>query len=179
MWSASVEIAVPRVSFPEAIRKFGVPYYIKIDIEGADGLVLDGLLACGQMPPLLSIEGDKSGYAEAIAQVEHIASLGYTKFAIAQQANIPNSIIETATLDGQTFRHEFETHSSGPFGDDLRAPWLTTREAQVALRSVALRYELFGDGAIFRLKRAAEVIYKVLSGYRGPLPGWHDIHAKL
>ena len=40
----SVEITVPAVDFARCLRDHGVPYYLKIDIEGSDILGLEALL---------------------------------------------------------------------------------------------------------------------------------------
>jgi len=37
-------IRIPGIAFTSLIEEFGVPYYLKIDIEGADLLCLEGLL---------------------------------------------------------------------------------------------------------------------------------------
>lgn len=49
--ASSTVIRVPSVNFATLIEQYGVPYFLKIDIEGADLLCLEGLL------PLKSVRG--------------------------------------------------------------------------------------------------------------------------
>jgi FkbM family methyltransferase len=47
---------VPSTTFPKLIEKFGVPYFMKVDIEGADLLCLEGLTPFDELPLFLSTE---------------------------------------------------------------------------------------------------------------------------
>jgi FkbM family methyltransferase len=49
-------ITVQTLSFSSLIEQFGVPYYLKIDIEGADILFLRGLVGQPDVPSYISIE---------------------------------------------------------------------------------------------------------------------------
>lgn len=72
---------VPVVTLDAAIRAFGMPVYCKVDVEGWEFEVLEGL---SQAPPLLSIEfhlNDK-GVARTRACLERLAALG------ARQVNL-------------------------------------------------------------------------------------------
>jgi FkbM family methyltransferase len=51
VWNRSV--TVPMITVDCLVRRFGAPYYIKIDIEGYDGFALEGI---STQPPLLSFE---------------------------------------------------------------------------------------------------------------------------
>ena len=46
----STKIAVHCTTFDALLREFGIPYYLKVDIEGADKLCLLGLKACNKRP---------------------------------------------------------------------------------------------------------------------------------
>lgn len=56
------QIEVPVVRFQDHLRRTGTPYFVKIDIEGDDGLCLDALLALEARPALLSLESDKTDF---------------------------------------------------------------------------------------------------------------------
>jgi FkbM family methyltransferase len=47
------KITVPMITLDSLIQHFGTPYYIKIDVEGSEERVLDGI---SQQPPLMSFE---------------------------------------------------------------------------------------------------------------------------
>ncbi len=47
------------VDFAGALRKFGAPYYLKIDIEGCDTVCVRSLAEFKERPDYVSIESDK------------------------------------------------------------------------------------------------------------------------
>lgn len=117
-------------------------------------------------------------------ECELLAGLGYKKFKIVQQADIPGRTIEVSKLDGTPISYTFEEHASGAFGEHIPQPWLTLEEALAEYRRIFRRYRLFGDYSLvskmpYRLQRTLRRGYKAATGYRGPLPGWFDTHASL
>ena len=65
IWNRNVN--VPTVTLDELIRQYGIPFYIKIDIEGHEEEALKGLSAC---PPLLSFEFNRAFLESAIRALE-------------------------------------------------------------------------------------------------------------
>ncbi len=185
--AASEKIVVPRVDMGDAFRDFGVPYYCKIDIEGADTLVLDELKAHAVRPHCLSIETEKVSFASLKADVLRLSALGYLKFKPVQQESVPGTVLGTKTLQGADLRYVFQHHASGPFGEDIPQAWLDAAGVLGAYKAIFRSYRLFGDDAVLnavsgspdgeRLKRAISRAYKLSTGHQGPLPGWHDLHA--
>ena len=91
-------------------------------------------------------------------------------------------MIKTHTLDGQPFDYVFECHSSGPFGNDLPHRWLTYDETLDQYKIIFRRYRYFGDySVVFKMptnaQRVIRKLYRLSTGYKGPLPGWFDTHA--
>ena len=115
----SEQIDVKRVDIKDVFEKFGTPYFIKIDIEGADDLVLRGLANLSEKPQYISIELEKESYDGAKRQIQLLQDLGYRKFQIVQQDPIPGSTIKTNTVNGESLDYTFEDEASGPFGGDL------------------------------------------------------------
>ena len=78
-------IAVTCRRFRSVLEEFGVPYYLKIDIEGSDHLCVDALTP-DDTPKYLSLErGDG-----ARTRLSRLAELGYTGFkCISQRHFIP------------------------------------------------------------------------------------------
>ncbi len=178
----SEQIDVKRVDIKDVFEKFGTPYFIKIDIEGADDLVLRGLANLSEKPQYISIELEKESYDGAKRQIQLLQDLGYRKFQIVQQDPISGSTIKTNTVNGESLDYTFEDEASGPFGGDLPDSWLSAAAATIELKRISFLYRAFGDSAPFRynsIGRAMRLFYKVATGYRGSLPGWHDIHASL
>jgi FkbM family methyltransferase len=73
-------IVVPGVTFHDLVERFGIPYYLKVDIEGADGLCIRPLSA-ERCPEYLSFEvGD-----DADELIEHVERIGFRRFRIVDQ----------------------------------------------------------------------------------------------
>jgi FkbM family methyltransferase len=187
--AASEKIVVPRVDIGVAFRDFGVPHYCKIDIEGADTLVLDELKTRAERPHCLSIETEKVSFASLKADVMRLSALGYRKFKPVQQETVPGTVLNTKTLQGADLHYVFQHHASGPFGEDIPQAWLDAEGVLAAYKAIFRSYRLFGDYSVLntldgtpegvRLKRAIGRAYMLSTGHKGPLPGWHDLHASL
>ena len=182
--SPSERIEVKRVDIAEIFRKYGIPFYLKVDIEGADLEVLEALKGFPDRPRYVSLESDKVRFSRLRAEMDLLESLGYAKFKVVQQGTISGMRISTRTCDGHPFDYEFGEHSSGPFGDDLPPPWLTYDEAVKEYRAIFRRYRLFGDFSAYRkipvkVQRIVGKLYRKCTRYSGPLPGWFDTHARL
>ena len=68
----SVKIEVERVDLAEMLRIHGMPFYLKIDIEGADHVVLDELRRCEDRPRYLSMEAEKVEFPRLIAELNSL-----------------------------------------------------------------------------------------------------------
>jgi FkbM family methyltransferase len=173
----SVAITVPAVDFAACLRDHGVPQYLKIDIEAADMLCLEALRDVDpeQRPRYVSIEAESEAGSGAVRQFDLLERLGYTRFAIVQQANIGGRVGRITTRDGRTIPYRFEMRSSGPFGDDLAGPWLDKEQAVRRYRRILPA--LVAAHAFDHLPRGPEIRYITAALVRRPLPGWFDIHA--
>ena len=88
--------------------------YIKIDIEGADHLVLNDLLINNVLAKNLSVECHKPEVIELLLKTQ------YKSFKFVQGGNlIFKQNIEITTKDNNKKIINFDKHSSGPFGDDI------------------------------------------------------------
>lgn len=171
-------VTVPRTDMLAVLRKTGVPYYLKIDIEGADSHVLQCIEEFGERPRFISLESDKVNFSALIAELDTLKRLGYSKFKVVQQAGIGRSLIRTTALDGTPVEHTFEIGASGPFGDDLPGRWLTYDEAIARYESVFRAYRSFGDHSILRRHKIGRVLLTLLGRLlKRPIPGWYDTHA--
>ena len=70
-------VSVKATTLDALIRKFGMPDYCKIDVEGHELSVLKGLT---KPIPLISFEFTKEFFEESINCLEYLRSLGYQKF---------------------------------------------------------------------------------------------------
>lgn len=79
----------------EAFQTLGIPFYLKVDIEGADHLVLDGLHRLKDRPRYISIEAEAVDFKRLVAQLDALRDLGYHGFKPLQQARMPRTQIAT------------------------------------------------------------------------------------
>jgi len=106
-------VEVDCVTIADLFGRYGVPLYLKIDVEGADETVLDALVDCDELPRFLSLEDCRFGFR----YLEKLAALGYRSFQLQDQS-------EVASRTDPSVVHRFEPGSSGPFGDALPEAWL-------------------------------------------------------
>jgi FkbM family methyltransferase len=154
-------ITVSGVKLTDLFAEYGVPFYLKVDIEGADRFCILSLTP-ELCPPYLSFEaGD-----DVDELVSHIANLGYAKFKVIDQSTFREfSNVECLSdraarklmshlgyadphLIRRAGRYFVAAHSSGP------VPWKS-------------------DGRW----RSLESLRSILT--RANFPGWYDIHATL
>jgi FkbM family methyltransferase len=176
---ASVAIDVPVVSFAEALHEHGMPWYLKIDIEGADRHCLHVLSLFEDHPTFLSIESEKRDWDQLLAEFDVLENLGYDRFAAVQQSSLNRRIraLRTRTLTGAPLRHRFENSASGPFGEDVQ-DWAPRDEVVARYRRIFKEYRLVGDQSLLRRTRAGIQFLEGLGRIvHRPLPGWYDTHA--
>lgn len=111
------QIDVQEDSILKLFEEYGVPNYLKIDVEGVDLLILRNLLSANlsptSLPKFISVEDCRFGFE----YVDLLNKMGYKKFKILDQSTIPNYI---NPYSGKNF----PLGSSGPFGDDIPGEWL-------------------------------------------------------
>ena len=78
------------VAMQDIIARFGVPDYMKIDIEGNDRYCLDGLTE-DTAPRYISIEMDDNA---GDCEIQRLYALGYRRFKIICQNNAWNQVTE-------------------------------------------------------------------------------------
>src|SRR5579872_1802498 len=173
----SRKIEVDRIDLGEQFRRYGMPYYLKIDIEGTDRTAAESLKALPDRPQFISIETDINRLSQVAEEIGVLRSLGYRKFKPVQQMNIRGARVTLKTREGATFEHVFESGASGPFGEDLPGEWLDERQCLSAYRSIFLRYRIAGHlSPLYRSRwDNARLRLQELVGRAG----WHDLHASL
>ena len=83
-------ISVSVVPFSQILAEYGVPHYLKIDIEGNDSLCVNAL-GGGSLPKYLSVESECVGDSavlseeEAVGMLSLLRDLGYTRFKLVNQ----------------------------------------------------------------------------------------------
>ena len=184
--TTSIVMEVPAVDFSQVLRKYGIPHYMKIDIEGCDMVCIDALKEFQLRPDFISIESDKTAFEKIKDEIDVLAALGYDSFKAVEQSTIhevqspPNP-----PREGEYTSHTFPEGSSGLFGRELAGPWLSRGQILDSYRWIRLGYYLLGDDGVmnrwrfrgaWRLQRYATDILQRMT--KGPVPGWHDTHAR-
>src|SRR5581483_11697080 len=110
-------ISVPGVHFSTLIAQYGTPYYLKIDIEGADHLCIESL-SKPDVPRYLSIESDKLQWSGLMHEFEVLQDLGYQRFKVVGQHKLPKQVPPNPPLEGKYVDRRFTLASSGLFGEE-------------------------------------------------------------
>jgi len=115
------EVFLPSKNVIQLIQKYGDPYYIKIDIEHYDQIILRELFINNIMPPHISAE------SHSIDVFATLVALGrYNSFKLVDGPSVSNRYrdYEISTNNG-SIKYSFPHHSAGPFGNDISGPWMT------------------------------------------------------
>jgi FkbM family methyltransferase len=176
----SIEVNVRVVSLKSLFEKHGIPYYLKIDIEGMDFVALKILLHCPVKPSYISFESEKVYWNKLIDEFELLEELGYNSFNVVEQSGVSTRKIPPNSIEGKVIIHQFKSGSSGLFGSDLGTSWYSKYQAIERYKTIFKLYQVFGDKSIFQkiyLFRFFKAILQRL--IKKPLPGWYDTHARL
>ena len=184
--TSSVEVRVGVVDFSETLQKYGVPHYLKVDIEGADMICVDSLRDFENKPDFISIESDKTSLEAIRHELSVLSQLGYTGFKAIEQSGLhliqrpPKPAREGIYVD-----HQFVAGASGLFGDELPGKWLGLKSIRRKYTVINLGYYLVSERGIlpkryFPLKwQLRALICRILSLFtKAPVPGWYDTHAR-
>ena len=134
-------ISVPCMRFEKVLSQHGVPYYLKIDIEGSDNLCLRALHQIRNRPRYVSVEIGSPLYEDLC----HLYSLGYRKFKIVDQAHHPSTPCPYPAKEGKYVSHQFYTSSSGPFGEETAGDWMDLEETFLLYRDTVREYASWYD----------------------------------
>jgi FkbM family methyltransferase len=193
------QISVPSTRFASLIARHGVPYYLKMDIEGADTLCLRDLRTIEDRPKFISLESSLSSFEELIEEFCLFQALGYTLYKIVPQHQVNKQRLPQPAREGTYVAHAFAEGSSGAFGDELPGEWIDLEAAIRRFVAIYRKHRLTGpDGSLSKLTRrvvntglgarqqanaspmklAARKSVWRLGAALGLRAGWFDTHAK-
>ncbi len=110
----SIECIMPQQLF----EKYGMPYYIKIDVEGSDIDVVRALHDFKDRPRYISIEEHEAHY------FSDLWSIGCRAFKLVDQRNLTQVKCPNPPLEGRYVDAAFDGTTSGPFGDEAHGEWM-------------------------------------------------------
>ena len=126
------------VTFDTLLRKHGVPYYLKLDVEGAEPYCLTTLRSF-ELPDYISVEAERLDYLlllwdagyrhfKLVDQMRHNSRLpAFTNESVLSR--LAKRTCEYADrLKNRTFEVAFPRGSSGPFGEDTSGSWQSIEE---------------------------------------------------
>jgi FkbM family methyltransferase len=166
----SEPVTVAAVAFSSWLAKTGVPFYMKVDIEGADRFCFEALRAFDDRPAYVSLESTK-------AEFDLLEELGYNRFAVVQQATIGGSTRTATTRSGRSISYHMEDEASGLFGRDLKR-WESRNRALRRYEAIFVLYRLLGDGGVRRYRLGTRILDRLEGLLPVTLPGWYDTHAQ-
>jgi FkbM family methyltransferase len=115
------QVYLPSQNVVDVIRQHGEPYYVKVDVEHYDPLILKSLFLNKIVPPYLSAE------AHSIDVFSVMVAVGeYEAFKLVDGQSVPTTYKDTwiQTESGEQL-YSFPEHSAGPFGEDIAGTWMT------------------------------------------------------
>jgi FkbM family methyltransferase len=120
------KIIVPAITGVQLYQQFGVPDYVKSDIEGLDIEVIRPLKDLRTRPTFVSVE-----FSSSLNLVELLRA-GYDSFKIVDQAKIPGF---TTRIGDEDFT--FSVSCSGPVSDAAPGEWLSFDNALYLYTTIA------------------------------------------
>ena len=162
-------VQVDCVPMQDIVARFGVPDYMKIDIEGNDRYCIDGLTK-DTSPKYISVE---MSHAEGDRQIRSLYELGYRRFKVICQNNVWQQVTENnlwfyrlgPTSRWMPFLQKMDaisrrvtgrrgivlgrqTGESGPWGERTHGSWQSCDHAQsiwAALQEIDKRAQAHGQ----------------------------------
>lgn len=186
-------VDVECVTIQDLFKKHGVPWYMKVDIEGHDRVCVRNLYDINNSPEYISVES--YGGLEAI---NDLGSAGYRYFKVVDQSSFctlenPETIRSRLYWFCRRFRDRsfydksaFVSRAVGKFG----GRWVADKFIERCRRDGRYRFNDGASGPLpFRLKgrwisrqEACDAMENLITSYKAsgadPFGRWFDIHAK-
>ena len=175
----SSPLQVPAVRFAEILDGYGVPYYLKIDIEGLDHLCLEALQGLSGRPKYVSVEtSGTNNFDYTLGLLTSLSALGYRRFKLVNQYMHHRISLPRPSREGAFIEHRFPRDaSSGPFGEETPGSWEPVEsiiEKYSKLLRLQARYTIQGENYTPLRSRLYYRLHRLL---RMEPVGWYDIHA--
>ncbi|MDZ8239917.1 MAG: FkbM family methyltransferase [Nostoc sp. ChiQUE01a] len=170
-----VEITVEGCRFEKILEQFGIPYYLKVDIEGTEILCVNALKHFETKPQFISIESTKSSWNALLNEFAVFKELGYQKFKAINQAEVTKQVCPSPAREGQYIPYQFEYGASGLFGEETPGNWLSESEIIKLYKGIFWNYKTLGINGIISRLPGGKMLLDTLN-IKEP---WYDTHASL
>lgn len=170
------QITVEGITAASIFGEHRDPYYVKVDIEGSDRLVLEALRGLDRLPKFVSFESEGVSWQALLAEFDLLEQLGYRRFKIVAQHNVPRQVAPNPPLEGEYAGLRLSLGSSGLFGEEAPGRWLTRDQAVATYRLIFATYRLLG-GWIDRKRDPLSLGLRGIRKVLRPRGNWYDTHA--
>jgi FkbM family methyltransferase len=165
------KVEVPAVCFGDLLAEYGVPHYLKVDIEGSDMLCVRALHDLHERPDYVSIESSvtspRSGPQAVFDELAELWTLGYRAFSYVDQSRY-------GQVDSR-----FARGSSGPFGEEIPGRWAPIGPTLARAAALSLHFQFAGYGSRLGETVPSRIYRKFREDVLHRPLGWYDLHAKL
>jgi len=168
-------VEIPSVRFESILQRYGIPYYLKVDIEGGDILCIKSLHHFPERPKYVSFEAELVGFESTFEALSHLYVLGYRRFKIVNQIVNYKQRCPNPPKEGKFVDTRFSGYMSGPFGEEAPGDWRPIEETLEKYRRILKAQRLFCPEA--RYHRLQPMFDKVSHFFGGEPLGWYDFHA--
>jgi FkbM family methyltransferase len=172
-------IQVPSVRMDDLFGQYGIPYYMKVDIEGLDHLCISTLVGRAEKPSYVSVETHAWSGADTLKLLTLLSAAGYTRFKIVSQIGVASQTCPYPAREGVYVDTRFPADASGLFGRELPGIWLTLAEAKSQFRRIYRIIRILGPhrGVLRNFKSHYAVA--ALARRFPAADDWFDLHAML
>ena len=116
------KLQVNAVNICSLIKRYGDPYYVKLDVEGFDQQILASLHCHSIRPAYISAESHKIGVFALLSE-----QMNYQSFKLVDGRSVGAVYKQTlfhSPILNKMIAYSFPHHSAGPFGNDIFGEWM-------------------------------------------------------
>ena len=176
-------VEVRTVRFADLLREHGVPYYLKVDIEGLDMLPVRALHELGDRPRYVSLESSVSSnlapFDRVFDELAELWSLGYRGFKYVNQRRLGRVRLPPRPLEGTSVADRPDGHWSGPFGRETPGRWLAAGQALALAQFLRTKHNIGGYGGRWRQTPPGFAYAATRMLLLRRAHSWYDLHARM
>jgi FkbM family methyltransferase len=178
-------VVVPTINVAELMVTRGTPYYVKIDIEGADAIPLQTMAGKKNIPTYASIEIAQHDLSVGLGQIRLLKSLGYTQFNFFNQGMRHAVKAPFPAREGNYAAFDGNAVTTGLFGKELGGTWLDLPAAEKRFAGIHNRYVFFRENRLYSKDGTfgGTLISKIHNRVRRHLLGdpvaWYELHSRV
>ncbi len=117
------KVELKKKDVSDLIQKYGNPYYIKIDLEEYDNVILKRIFELNINPSYISAEAINNEVIDIF-----LTNDNYNSFKLVE-GNTVNLLYKKINLNinGKKIKYSFPENSAGPYGNDIMGNWINKK----------------------------------------------------